>query len=511
LDYRGVDHGLCRCDACVEGFRERCGGEVPHTPDLDDPTYRRYLVYQRAVLDENKRRMDATIRRVRPDVAIDRPTDDRGGFVRQESNTGLDRSPPEWPYSASSNTKWVVASLPRTVSSNSSVDFIDYPVRHVSVAPHRQRLRLARALANGGGLDHYVIGRLDRRHDRSGLDAVRELFAFHAAHEREYRGLRSSARVALLTGPYGSRDEHRGWFRALIEHHVVFDVVLVERATEPVLARYEAVIVPDDLPIGDTAVQALDRFVEGGGTLVANGRPALRSDDLEPREHPALASLGIERLLGIHTEMRGAYLAVDPEEGFPRLRDTDLVYLDGIYVDAAYRPEVERRLRLIPPGPSGPPERCVLPEPTGEPGLVTHPFGAGRAVFVPWACGALVHRHGFPNTSAFVADVLEHHAGIAPLRGNLSPMVEATLLERPDGTRLLHLVNGSGEAGTSCFAPITMRDVEVAVPLAGGATRVAALVAGRDLRWRAADGWLTIDVPELRLFEAIAIEPASDG
>jgi hypothetical protein len=98
------------------------------------------------------------IRRLRPDLAIDRAFP-AGGFVRQESNTALGRR--TWPYSASDNTKWVVASCPRMVSSNASVDFIDFPVRHVSVSPHLQRLRLAQALANGGGLDYYVIGRLD--------------------------------------------------------------------------------------------------------------------------------------------------------------------------------------------------------------------------------------------------------------------------------------------------------------------------------------------------------------
>ncbi len=47
------------------------------------------------------------------------------------------------------------------VSSNTSVDFIDFPYRHVAVSPHQQALRLAQSLANGGTLDYYLIGRLD--------------------------------------------------------------------------------------------------------------------------------------------------------------------------------------------------------------------------------------------------------------------------------------------------------------------------------------------------------------
>jgi hypothetical protein len=44
------------------------------------------------------------------------------------------------------------------------------------------------------------------------------------------------------------------------------------------------------------------------------------------------------------------------------------------------------------------------------------------------------------------------------------------------------------------------------VPFAGEPSRVSGLVAERDLEWRAADGRLTIQVPELELFEAIRIE-----
>ena len=506
-DYRGIDHGICHCEACIVGFREAAGSELPVTRDLDDATFRSYLAYQRRTIDAAKHRMNALIRRIRPDLAIDRPSDDLGGFVRQESNTALDRSPPEWSYGASSNTKWVVGSLPRTVSSNSSVDFIDYPTRHVSVSPERQRLRLARSLANGGGLDHYVIGRLDRRHDRSGLDGVRELFAFHAAHEQEYRDLHFAARVALITGDHGAWREYRGWFRVLAEHHVPFDVVLLDRADDSVLARYDALILPDHQPISDEAARRLDRFVEAGGTLIASGRSGWRTEELQPRDDTAITCLGIETVHGVRESVRGAYLELPEADGFPRLRDTDLVFLDGPYVDATYRPQAERRLRLIPPGPFGPPERCVLPEATGEPGLVINPFGAGRSLYVPWTCGALVDRYGFPNTSSFVADVVLEHAGIEQIGGNLSPMVEVTWLQQgDDDVHLLHLVNGSGGEGISSVEPVMMRDVEVVVPFAREPAHVTGLVAGQELEWRSADGRLTIEVPELELFEAIRIE-----
>jgi hypothetical protein len=506
-DYRGTHYGICHCSACVDGFREAFDLLLPESEDLDDPVYRRYRVFQRRTLDELKRRMDALIGRLRPDLAIDRPADGGGGFVRQESNTALDRSPPDWAYSASANTKWVVASLPRTVSSNSSVDFIDFPVRHVSASPDRLGLRLAQSLANGGGLDYYVIGRLENHADRSGFAAVREVFAFQAAHEEDYRDLHSCAGIALLTGPSANIEEFRGWFEVLTQYHFPFDVVTIDAVTDEVLGRYGAIVLPGYEAIADEAAVRLDRFVEAGGTLIASGRSGLRDGELEPRTEPALACLGIQRIRDVRPSVRGAYLELNDRRGFGRLDDTDLVFLDGQYVDAEYTPAAERRLRLMPPGPFGPPERCVLPEASGEPGLVLHPFGTGRTVYVPWSCGTLFHRHGHPNTSSFAADVLQHHADLEPLGGNLSPMVEVTLFEWSNGSaRLLHLVNGSGAFGPSIVEPITMCDLEVVLPSEGEPARVTGLVAGRALEWRRAAGRLTVRVPELRLFEAIRID-----
>jgi hypothetical protein len=505
-DYRGIDHGFCQCDACVEGFRSASGLELPTASDIEDPTYRRYVAFKDAVVRSSKERMDAMIRRLRPDLAIDRPTDDGGGFVRQESNTALDRPLPDWQYSATANTKWVVSSLPRTVSSNATVDFVDYPVRHVAVSPARQRLRLAQALANGGGLDHYVIGRLDRRHDRTGAAAVRELFGFHAAHEDEYRDLRSCARVALLTGAHANAEEFRGWFRVLAEYHFLFDVLLVDAAADERLARYDAVILPDHEPLSNDAAARLDRFVEDGGTLVSSGRSGWRDGELEPRDAPALDCLGIERIREIR-DVRGAYLRIGDRDSFPRLAGTELVFLDGPYVDAEYRPEASSSLlSLIPPGPFGPPERLVLPEATDAPGLTIHPFGEGRGIHVPWNCGTLFHRTGHPNTSDFIGDVLARLARLAPVGGTLSPMIEVTLHERGDGGGyLLHLVNGSGHFGASYVEPVLMHDLEVVVPCEGEPEAVTALVAGQPLEWRASGARLGVSLPRLELHEAIRI------
>jgi hypothetical protein len=502
-DYRGNDLGICRCDACRARFAEMANLELPEGRDIDDPVYRRYLAFQDRTLAEDRSTMHEHIRRLRPDLAIDRAFPS-GGFVRQESNTAIGRR--TWPYSASDDTRWVVSSYPRMVSSNASVAFIDFPVRHVHVAPELQRLRLVQALANGGGLDHYVIGLLDRQADRAGAEAVREVFAFHAANEVVYGDRTSCARVALLTGPRPDVEEHRGWFRVMAEHHVLADTIVTAVLSDEVLARYGVVVIPGLEAISDEGAGRLDAFVEAGGSLIASGLSATRDETYEPRTHPALACLGVERILAVRPDARGAYLLVDDRRGFGRLGATDLLYVDGPYLDAVYAPDVRRHLRLIPPGPFGPPEHCVVGEPGEEPGMTTRTVGDGVAIGIPWRCGALVDRDGHPGTVSFLADVLEHQAGAQALGGTLSPMVEVTLSARPGGL-VLHLVNTSGHHGARDHAPVPMRDVEVVVPFEGEPAAVEALVGGT-CSWSASPEGIVVRIPELDLFEAVTIDRA---
>jgi Hypothetical glycosyl hydrolase 6/Beta-galactosidase trimerisation domain len=505
-DYAGRYHGICHCSSCADGFEGMFGLGLPDAEDPEDPTYRRYAVYKRRTLRELDERIHGTIRRVRPDVAIDRSFEDGRGFVRQESNTALDRRE-DWPYGASENTKWVAGSFPDMVSSNSSVDFIDFPVRHVAVSPHLQQLRLVEGLANGGALDYYVIGRLDDHADRSGFEAVRSIFRYHAEHQAEYADLRSRANAALVTGPWADVEEFRGWFRVLTEHHVLFDSLALDAITDDVFERYRALVLPDHQAVSDEQARRIDAFVRRGGVLVATGRTGFRDHEFEPRDRPALECLGIERVRAVRPDLRGAYFEIGDRDGFPRLEQTDLVFLDGPYVDAEVLADAKRRMRLVPPSPFGPPERVSYETVTDDPGVVVSAYGRGRVVYVPWLCGTLVHRHGHSNTVGFAADVLEHHAGLEPLGGNLPPMVEATLLDKRDGSAsLLHLINHSGRAGNRYVAPVAIRDLEVVVPLETEPATVTGLVAGRPCAWSASEGRLSIRVPELGLFQALRIQ-----
>lgn len=507
-DYSGNEYGLCHCQSCQRRFAQLYGKALPERRDLSDPVYRQYLLFQEQTMAEHSSRVSQFIYELRPDICVDKDFQLERGFIRQEANTAMDRPLPRWQYSASANTKWAVASYPDMLSSSTTVDFIDFPYRHVAVSPHQQALRLAQNLANGRALDYYLIGRLDDHEDRSGFKPIANLFRFHAQHEDIYQNLISCADIALLRSgrATANRQAFRGWFRFLAENHYLFDTPRVEAYQNIAWPRYKTIIVPDIQAIGDELASRLNSFVANGGTLIATGRAGFRDDAYEPRDQPALSMLGIEEIERVRHDMRSSYLKRDQATDWPKELDTDLFYLDGPYVYARYSKEAEEHLKLVPPHNYGPPERCYYETVVDRPGYTERRLTdlGGRAIYVPWLPGELFYRQGHTNTIDFAAGLLQRVAGAHAIVGNLSPMVEITLRRSADGERrVAHLVNASGHFGNSFYAPVEMSDLDIVLPCQQEPATVAALVSQETLRYNWDSGRLTIKLSRLGLFEAL--------
>lgn len=505
-DYSGNDHGPCQCRNCRAQFHHFAGLELPRESNEKDTRWRAYEQFKSEVLRAHEEKVYQFISTRWPGVCIANHLRAGKGFIRQEANTALDRPLPVWQYSASENTRWAVSSYPDMVCSSTTVDFVDFPYRHVAVSPHQQALRLAQNLAGNGALDYYLIGRLDNHADRSGFAPIQELFVFHAEHETDYLNLRSQAQIALVKPDTGDQREYRGWYRVLTESHFLFDVFTLEAAAAQALDRYQALLLPNLERIGDALAARLDAFVSGGGNLVATGSAGLADEKGDPHLHPALTCLGIQAITATRTNTRSCYFQLVDKRLFPRLADTDLVYMDGTYHDARYAPEVEQHLRLIPPHHFGPPERCYYTQVTEHPGFTRRAFGKGQAIYIPWLPGALFYQQGHPNTADFLTDLLQHVAGIMPIGGNLPPLVEVTLFAREDGDHaLLHLVNASGHFGNTFYAPVPLHAVEVSFPVPTQPAAVDAMRLDQSLDFTWEKGRLTIHLPRLDLFEAVRI------
>jgi hypothetical protein len=506
MDYANGWQGICQCDGCRQRFMDMYGMELPKLPDNKDQVYQKYVLFQERTLKEYHSRLVEFAKSVKPDIFIDKED-----FLRVEANTSFKDMLPNWQYNASALTKTAVCSHMADVIDIASVNFIDIPYRHVAVSPYQQELRLAQSLANGGSIDYFVLGRLEKQADKSAQEPLKRIYHYHAQNEEEYRSLVSTAQIALIQKDYPlqrfrSKSEHRGWYNFLVENHFEFDSLLLKSAHSVQLDKYKTIILPDIKNVSEELAEKIDTFVEEGGTLISVGTTGFYDGAQLLRDKPAIKSLGINKIENICSDMRSSYIKITEREKYPRLVNTELVYVRGNYIYAKYDKDVEIHLNLIQPHMYAPPERAYYTTVSDYPGFTVNAYGKGRGVYIPWEPGKEFSENGFTNLTNFIADFLENELQIKPMGGNLSPMVEATVMEKKDhSATYVHLVNSSGYTGNSYYAPITMHDVEIVIPYEGCPESVTSLVTGKGSLYEVSDGHLTIKVGQLGLFEAIKI------
>ena len=473
-DYSGVAMGPCQCDACQTRFRAKYGRPVPATADAD----------YRAFMADSSREVAATIadliHRTRPDAAFLTYIKDHTDGIMSESNTAVGRPLPLWPYSASDNVSRSLGSEPDKLAINLSMSFVDFPWRYAHVPQPEIQLRLYQNMAHGGPPALAVVGTMSQQ-DRQGLLAAKPVFNWHARHEDLYVGQRNAARVLLLATENTSA--FRGFFRLLSEQHIPFAVSENLRWMDDRSRGFDLVIVPGRTP------EALAQYVRDGGRLLVAGTTP-----------PALS---IGTVVGRRTTQ--GYWRIQDRRELPSLGDTELLFIDGEYVELA--PLDRPILTLIPASMFGPPEKVWSDKvETRVPGLVFADDGKGRVAYIPWDVGGLYYRHSSAGHAGLMTDVIDR---LLPrgrqLKTDAHPLVEMTVMDQPAARRtLLHLVNGTGHQGTAYFPPVELRDIRI--DLARDVRRVRAVSLDKDLPVTSNGPHRSFTLPSLKAYEVIVVE-----
>jgi Hypothetical glycosyl hydrolase 6 len=473
-DYSGVPMGPCQCGACRARHRARYGRDVPATADAD------YRTFMADSAREVAKTIADLIHRKRPDAAFFTYVKDHTDGIMSESNTAVGRALPLWPYSASDNVSRSTGSEPNKVAINLSMSFVDFPWRYAHVPQAEMQLRLYQNMAHGGPPAIAVVGTMDQE-DRRGLQAAKPVFDWHARHEDLYVGQQNAARVLLLAG--GSTSAFRGFFRLLTEQHIPFGVSENMRWLDDPSRSYDLVIAPGDPP------EALERFIRDGGRLLVAGTTP-----------PALP---IGRVLGRRSTQ--GYWRIHDRAQLPSLRDTELLFIDGDYVELA--PTERPVLTLIPTAMFGPPEKVWSDKvETTVPGLVFADHQKGKFAYIPWDVGGLYYRHSSENHAALMADVIDR---LLPrgrqLKTDAHPLVEMTMMSQPLRNRaLVHLVNGTGHQDTAYFAPVELRNIRI--ELARDVKRVRAVDLDAELPVSVSGSLRSVILPSLKACEVLIVE-----
>ena len=499
-DYSGNYHGICHCDSCKKKFMEFAGEELPQSEFGDTPAHRLYRQFQTICVEESGEAFRCFVRSKNPDIALDGPD-----YRRMESSTMVNDLP-RWKFSASSNTRCILGVNKKLVSSNSNVEFIDYCFRHVAVSPVMQRMRLWQDLMNLGGLDYYLIGRIDNHNDLSGLPEVTKVFNFSAKHEKLLAELKTNANILVLRSAlWGKNEEERGIIQALSESHIAFDEVELSRLEKHDLDNYTGLILADKKQLSGEQAEWIDSFCEKGGIVFATGESGMYTEKGEKPEKLVLNCIGVEAAKSC-TGLESTYLLADKNKNeLPGFENCGIFAVGDSFVEVKTKPESRTMFKFIPPHRFGPPEMCAWDEVSDWPGIVVNNFGKGKAVYMPWRPGALYYKESYWNTGALLKAVFETLCGFEPMVKGLVPQVEVNAAKGED-KKVVFLLNHSGHIGSAFFEVVPIGDLKLQLRESKAVKSAKGLYSGETFTFSQSGDEVCVTLPKLGEFEAVVLE-----
>lgn len=496
VDYSRRYRGVCRCEACLRGFAAHSPG-TPHPAGPEDEGYEAWREFSAAVLEDLGERLSAHVRALAPEAAL--ILGDRADVTFHEANNAVGR--PLWHLATAEAVGAARTTDPRRPVFVNGVAFVDMPYRWAGEDPHHLAQYALQAVAHGAQPSTYVMGAPEDS-PFAGLEAAAEVQRFHRDHPELYDGLRSAARVGLVrpapaaAGPTRARAEFEGWLLALTESHVPVDVLALAPLPRIAVDRYDVVVVPDAGSLDPEAVTWLDGLVDAGGTVVTTGSTAWSDGvyQLGGGEPPVLQDAEYateESVRSLHLDLgRGRPLHVPVVGGFRVLRPTE---------------GAESRWPALGRALYGPPEKCYGHESTDHPGLVRAARGRGRLLVLPWRPGLVIREIGLGLLRDELVSVVEDATPAEIRVVTTLPDRVQIVRGRTDRSEVVHLLNRSGDLPQRFATPLGIAPARVEIPLSRRPSAVRAAVSGTDPDWSWNAGRLTVETPELGLFEVLEL------
>jgi hypothetical protein len=324
-------------------------------------------------------------------------------------------------------------------------------------------------------------------------------------------------------GPEARRrveDHALGWYQALIEARIPFEMVHDRLLDEAHLSRLKTLILPNIAALSDAQCRQLRAFVERGGGLVATYETSLRDERGGRRSDFGLADLfGVSFRRRAEGPMRNAYLNLetDPRTGrrHPLLNGLDEAarVIHGTWrLDVTPRVEFpDRPLTLIPSYPDLPMEMVYPRVPKTEVAEVyLREVGPGLVVYFPWDIDRIFWEVLAVDHGRLLGNAVRWATAEEPPVEVAGPGVLDVTAWRQAASMAVHLVNLTNPMTMKGpfreLIPVGEQRVTVRLPAGAKARRVQLLVAGREVPVAQEGTRLTVTVPSVRDLEVVAID-----
>ena len=479
----------CCCKYCEELFRKETGLKLPRKVDFDSLDFRHFINWRYEKMKDFMHHLFRRIRSKYPEVILDmnsyiRPTadwtdghplnsfhlEDVGGYFFVETFRSL-REP-----------NFTAKVLRATGTPFGLFRNITQSLQGFGGAPYPEMFSPAiaglAAIANGGApcgnpfdgptILHKdtvksVFSEFKRRVDYIKGDTVKYIALHYSQQNRDFRPSEIPKNIGqTYYHEIGQKDAY-GAYEMLNRSHLLFDFLLDERLNCETLSQYRVLFLSNSACLSDEQCEAIRRFVDEGGTLIATHETSLLDELGRERGKFALSDV-----LGV--EYRGPRGGANDHSIIYVPHDAELSRKFG-YVICFYGqesavsilPDADIHMLCTRSCLEG--ERLLkdfdprMNYDSSEPAITIHRFGKGQAIYICGDVGGAYMNNPYPPLKQLIADLVKRTT--PPIEFEMPEAIEMTAAHRGADELMIHLLNNPTPLLPWCIANRKQNDEEM--------------------------------------------------
>jgi hypothetical protein len=535
--------GECYCQHCVANFKSATGFDLPRgasAPDhATDPVRRAYLAWSRERLVSLLDLWNVEIRKINPEAAMI-PNNGSGALISLDAVETSRRAPMLAADRQSRHgvaAPWLIGKTAKefraTMGAKPVIGLfgvgLEEQYRWKDSVTSKAEIRIWVLDAVANGMRPWCSKFSATLHDERWLKGVEELYGWTEANQRYLTHEKPLARVGLVYSQqtawyYGAahadaRVENYalGWYQALIESRIPFEMVHDRLLDADRLAGYKTLILPNIAALSDAQCEQIRSFVRNGGSVVATHETSLYDELGVRRKNFGLAELfGVDWTGKAEGPMQNSYIRLEHERLpgnalFAGLEDAPRI------VNGVNRLEVTPReafaevpFTLIPSYPDLPMEKVYPRVARTDISCLYLRKPAGRVAYFPldidrtfWEVLSEDHLKVMRNALLWAHDE-------PPLVEVGGPGLLDVTAWRNRGSITVHLVNLTNPMAMKGpyrdFFPVGAQTVRLRLPRDVQVKEARLLVAGTSVAIERSGPVLTLTVPSVLDHEVVAID-----
>jgi len=532
--------GMCYCEHCRANFKNATGHDLPRTNNPQDPARRAYILWNQDRLFDLWRLWDAEVRKINPDSCV--IPNAGGGATSSLDMKRIGELAPTLmadhqarrgvtvPWANGQKGKEFRATMGRKPIVGIFSVGLEEPYRWKDSVQNADEIRLWAIDGIANGLRPWFTKFAGYLNDPRWLKPVEELYLWCHGAEPYLRNERPLARVAIVysqqtawfhAGEHGAaaiEDASNGWYHALIEARIPFEMVHDQLLDAAHIAQFKTLILPNIAGLSNVQCAQLRAFVQRGGGLVATSESSLYDEWGVKRKDFGLADLfGVSFAGRTEGPMHNAYLRLEHASvpGHPLLAGLEDAprIIHGVWrVEVAPTvPFPNPPLTLIPSYPDLPMEKVFARTPRTDIAQVfLRDVGAGRVAYFPWDIDRTFWEILDIDHGKLLRNAVTWATNEAAQLSVTGPGVLDVTFWQQKKSLTVHLVNLTNpmmmKGPIRELIPIGEQKVRARLPDGLRATTVRLLVANATPAFRQDGEWLEVTVPSITAHEVVAID-----